>query len=65
MRSLPRLREFVKATDASNQTLTVVDGAAPESVTNLLASAFDDQPVGVKRVAAPDRDSSQVALVEN
>jgi hypothetical protein len=65
MRSLPRLREFVKATDAPNRTLTVVDGTAPESVTNLLASAFDDQPVGVERVAAPDRDGSQVALVED
>jgi hypothetical protein len=65
MRSLSRLRAFVEADAAPDRTLTVVDGAAPEPAVDLLASAFEGQPVDIERVAAPGRDGTQVALVED
>ena len=59
------LRSFFEEADDTGRSLVVLNRTEPEPVFDLLADAFDRQPVTVDTDRVPDTDDDVVALVED
>ncbi|MFB6092170.1 MAG: DICT sensory domain-containing protein [Haloquadratum sp.] len=59
------LRRFLDAVDATDRTLVVLNRTAPDPVQRMLQGVFEEQPITVEEVDAPDEADDQVLLVED